>query len=452
MGDPELSVSGGAGGLSAHYDDLELLAKYSDADGAVFAGLSARGHAILADPDVVASAVLDPPGMVAFAEALLGALEGLSGLSAQLLARGGALRTVSLSYQAADEAERGLLDGARFLVGYELGHHPGLLAVLAANGYLVYRMASAVGVRIDWQRLLTEHPGLVDDAVGAAPGLLDGLPGPDPVSGVASAARLIARLYPDGQPVVTDLGVDTGDPSMTRPPAGYADLVAGLSYRDNQSNGAHQGEIDVRVVTRPDGSRAYIVDLPGTKDRHLEPGPHPGPLNDMGTNFHAIAGEPTSYEAGVAEALRRAGAGATDPVMLVGHSQGGIVAADAAHDFVVSGQFNVTHVVTLGAPVGRIEVPATVAMLSVENRDDIVPHLDAAANPDTANRTTVSFTRDTGNVGLNHDLATSYLPAARTLDGSTAASVTQFRTSAAAFFDAADGTALTTHAYQVTRS
>ena len=138
--------------------------------------------------------------------------------------------------------------------------------------------------------------------------------------------------------------------------------------------------------------------------------------------------------------------------MLVGHSQGGIVAADAAHDFVASGQFNVTHVVTLGAPVGRIEVPPTVAMLSLENRDDIVPHLDAADNPDAANRTTVSFTNDTGNIGQNHALTTSYLPAARTLDTSSAPSVASFRDSAAAFFDAAEGTPLTTHAFQITRS
>src|SRR5262249_31927110 len=162
----------------------------------------------------------------------------------------------------------------------------------------------------------------------------------------------------------------TRDRSMVVPPHGFADLVAGLTYRDAEASGSHQGDIDVRGVQDAGGSRSYIVDIPGTKDWHVMPGLHEGPLNDLGTNLHAMGGQSAAYEQGVAEALREAGAGPGDPVMLVGHSQGGIVATDAADHFVTSGQFNVTHVVTLGAPVGRLAVPDSVTMLSVENRND----------------------------------------------------------------------------------
>ena len=68
---PELSVSGGAGGTSAELVDLELLARRSADDAAGYAAIDGRAHAILLDGDVLASAVLDPVGMVRFAEALL---------------------------------------------------------------------------------------------------------------------------------------------------------------------------------------------------------------------------------------------------------------------------------------------------------------------------------------------------------------------------------------------
>jgi hypothetical protein len=238
---------------------------------------------------------------------------------------------------------------------------------------------------------------------------------------------------------------------MVVPPAGFADLVAGLAYRDLDATADRQGDIDVRVVTDADGTRSYIVDIPGTKDWHLAPGQHDGPLNDIGTNLHAMGGQSTAYEQGIGEALRRAGAGPGDPVMLVGHSQGGIVATDAANHFVSNGQFNVTHVVTFGAPVGRLDVPDSVAMLSVENNNDIVAHLDAADNPDTPNRTTVSFDDDHGRVRENHSLDVSYAPAARALDASTDASVVAFRDSASAFLGDDPGRAVSTYAYQVRR-
>jgi pimeloyl-ACP methyl ester carboxylesterase len=153
----------------------------------------------------------------------------------------------------------------------------------------------------------------------------------------------------------------------------------------------------------------------------------------------------------VAEALRQAGAGPGDAVMLVGHSQGGIVATDAANHFVSSGQFNVTHVVTLGAPVGRLDVPDSVAMLSVENRNDVVAHLDAADNPDAPNRTTVEYADDHANVGDNHALRVSYAPAARSLDASGDPSVVAFRDGASAFLGDAPGRAVTSYVFQVRR-
>ena len=155
--------------------------------------------------------------------------------------------------------------------------------------------------------------------------------------------------------------------------------------------------------------------------------------NDLGVNVDAMAGNKTVLQEGIQEALRRAGAHDTGvPVMLVGHSQGGIVAAQSTTDLISSG-YNVTHVVTAGSPVGRIDVPGSVQVLSMENRNDIVPHLDASDNPDSPNRTTVTFDNQTGTAGGNHAIGGNYTNAADTLDKSTDPSVQRYRDSMGAF-------------------
>jgi hypothetical protein len=306
------------------------------------------------------------------------------------------------------------------------------------------------------QETLTDHPGLVDNVVGAMPGLLTTLAAGSPLGlaawlelgmpvTVPEAAAGLGRFYPDGRPEVTDLGPDTS-PGARTPPRSLSDVLTGLYARSK----ADAGQIDVRTVeTRgPDGGvrRSYIVDIPGTKVWN-GPGPSPS-INDLGTNLHGVGNEVTSYERAVGEALDRAGVRPGEPVMLVGHSQGGIVATHAAADFAASGRYTVTHVVTAGSPVGEVDVPPSVQVLSVENRHDIVPHLDSAANPDRANRTTVTVDQQTGTIGGNHDIGATYLPAARGVDASDDPSIRAYLDSAGGFLT---GTTVTTDQYQVVR-
>ena len=69
------------------------------------------GHKFLAEPDVLASALLNPSGVVKFEAAMAIALDGPNGLTATSAAiglRGDALRATKLAYEAADElAARG---------------------------------------------------------------------------------------------------------------------------------------------------------------------------------------------------------------------------------------------------------------------------------------------------------------------------------------------------------
>ncbi len=460
----EMDVRGGVGGIHANLDDMSTTAGLIDDVSAEMLGLAAALHTFLVDPDVVASAILDPIGVAKFEAAMLTALDGPDGLTTvagSIGLRAIGLRTAVISYRTVDDVHATLTDTRRFVQGMTLPFALSILGPLGVNWWEVEERAGR-DPGADLGRLLTEHPGIIDEAVGSAPGSVAMLslfliPRAGAFrlatgeilfpTNVTEGAALLSLLYDDGKAHVEFLRIDRDDRVMTQPPRGFGDLMGGLNYRNNKP----AGQIDVRVVERTlaDGSvqRSYIVDIPGTKSWNL-PNQGNGQINDLGTNLHALAGHTTAYERGIAEALLQAGAKPSDPVMLVGHSQGGIVAVNAARHFTTSGEYRVTHVVTAGSPVANLRVPDSVKVLSLENEHDIVPHLDAHENPDEPNHTTVTFDRQYGEIGANHNILRSYLPPADALDQSIDPSVRDFRDSAEPFLT---GDHLTSHAYRVTR-
>jgi len=140
-----------------------------------------------------------------------------------------------------------------------------------------------------------------------------------------------------------------------------------------------------RALAR-DPQTTEIVVAPGTADWGLG-GPNP---QDLLTNFQAVAGMPTDMETAVVAAMQQAGVGPNDPVGLYGHSQGGIVVTRLAGDPGVNEHYNVTTLLTAGSPVGGIDLPDSVSALHLENGGDAVPSLDAAPNPSSPHRITVS--------------------------------------------------------------
>ena len=157
-----------------------------------------------------------------------------------------------------------------------------------------------------------------------------------------------------------DLGRDTGRDGFA--PHDLTDLVDELAVRDDTV----AGEVSVAFVTGADGRRRAIVDVPGTKS--WSPG-RTDDVTSLSTNARALVGASTTYEHGVLDAMTRAGVTHTDQVMLVGHSEGGMVAVTAARDAVRTGRFDVTHVVTAGSPIARSvgDLPESVRVLALEN-------------------------------------------------------------------------------------
>lgn len=153
------------------------------------------------------------------------------------------------------------------------------------------------------------------------------------------------------------------------------------------------GGSTVRVVQIPQqgGSSAWIVQIPGTVSWSPSAGEVP---NDLTADLDLMARRTAALSAGVLDALTRAQRAAGraergDPVMLTGHSLGGIAAASIAATPSAREALNITHVVTVGSPVAHLPVPDDVEVLSLEHRQDVVTHLDLAPNPDRLTWTTV---------------------------------------------------------------
>ena len=457
---PIVGVSGGADGIDAHLDDMESTAGLIGGVGADMTLLALTGHRYLADPGVLASAVLDPAGSARFEWAMLRALDGDGGLTTVAVGIGVSavkLKAAAVAYRTADSMQAAFMDAAEFVMApvtfvVSVG---GLLAISGKH------VLEGDGVVQALQHTITDHPGIVDGAVGSVPGLLATLGAVNPLARgawgamgypttVPAGAAGLARLYPDGRPTVRPLGHDESQGAIT-PPATLKNVLEGLASRNG-----HEGEIDVRVVETTDARgnvhRSVIVDIPGTKVWN-PPGHDTDMIQDLGTNLHGVANDTTSYERAVRIALDKAlddaGVKPGDhvPVMLVGHSQGGIVAAHAAGNL-GSDRYDVTHVVTAGSPVGEVDIPERVRVLSIENTHDVIPHLDSQENPDRSNWTTVRVDEQRGSIKANHAIDASYVPAAAAIDDSRDPSIRAYLDSAAAFLD---GTDVTTSRFAVGR-
>ena len=465
-------VVGGVGGLEVQYDELaRASARLREQAGDVLA-LAASRHRLLADGDLLESALLSPGGFARVEAALLDALDGSDGLVAAgigLELRGDQLLLAVARYRMSDALEAELVEARRWLLVASL---PVLLpaAVVGGAGWAAGVVATGGDPVEELEELLVDHPGVLDELVNTVPmvagPLRDGLAGPLPVladqafraatghtllpADVAEAAGLLALLYSDAAPVQSARPDAT--PAGRQVPRGLGDLMERLDARNDAAGGATSGDIGVTrlVTTGSDGVErvSWVVDIPGTKDWQAMPGSRPG-VNDLASNLELMAGEDNARVQALQQVLADAGAARGEPVMLVGHSQGGMVAVRAAT--ALAGRFTVTHVVTAGSPVGTMLPPPGVQVLSLENIRDVVPHADGRANPDRLEHVTVLFDGRGGTVAGNHGIGTAYVPAARALDRSDDVSVRTWLDSAGAFLESdAERARATTTVYTVT--
>lgn len=436
--DGAVVVHGGEG-IEAQFGDLECAARQLRAiatglDEAV-QGCGAVSLIALRCPDPLSAAAL-----VEAAERVRPVAARLGDLDDELRRTSGQLEHAVARYRAVDT----------------LRHSPLERFTAALAGNVAAAFTEVIGATVHLP-LAVMHAGerLADaDPVGAGQALLTTDPElADIASDIVGAALFTAgtALFPDGRAVVTDRGIDRRGVAA-QPPRSLSDIITELAQRDRGPHGA----IDVRILTGADGSRRAIVDITGTKSWSLAPINHD--VTGPATNARAITGLPTAYEQGVLTAMAHAGVRPHDPVMIVGHSLGGMVAVTTARDAVRSGRFTVTHVITAGSPIGLTvgALPSSVQVLALENRDDVVPHADGRANPDRRNVVTVDVDVKVdvdgarrGGIGAEHGIDSAYLPGAGDAQAADAPAISAFLSGADGFFQA---TGVETHSFVITRS
>jgi hypothetical protein len=183
---------------------------------------------------------------------------------------------------------------------------------------------------------------------------------------VGSGAGLMAN-----PPVKISSVLDLG---KTSAPNSITTIADRLSLLD------HLGKPTLSIEKYGDSAIAYI---PGTQTASF--GWSNNPM-DMKTNLQEMSGQRSNVEVGLEQALKSAGVKPSDRVMLVGHSQGGMVAVSVAERS-KAGTFpyKVEKVITFGSPVGGISAENLPEVLSVENKFDFVPKIDGSGNSPAPN-------------------------------------------------------------------
>ena len=185
---------------------------------------------------------------------------------------------------------------------------------------------------------------------------------------------------------------------------------------------ASKGKILVETYVSDGGQRTLLVYLPGTQSFSPIAGKNPF---DLATDT-ALVTDPQNSELlkAVTESLSQSGAKGAN-VILAGYSLGGVAAAALA----TQQSLNVTGVVTIGAPVGQISLPANIPVLSIEHGNDPIPAATGETNPLTKNWATASrnFALPIGTPAIEaHELA-HYRETLGLVDDSNLAGVSRVR-------------------------
>lgn len=468
MGDGgDIRVSGGAGGVTAHYEDMLSYADVLDSAGDDLRTASGRMGGLVTSGDIAQAVVLCPAEVAGAEGAILAAATGPSGAlwaGGELEVTARYLRTSVSAYRLVDEKLARLEELGTDAAGFALGLALPGLALLGGGAYLAAKgnpqlqaLLDALGVEEptvdDLQATLYDNPWLLEALTRMAPSLVQGtgfslasLLGPAGIAALvaASGGRWPSTDYPSaiaGLLSIAGLGgllQDTGDFRVDRVPGEPESIdidsssIVRTIFEQQRLLGADPGQVQVITVTQPDGSRSYVVQIPGTQDWGGTRGDNPVDLT-TNVNLMAMQGS-TVMQQQVADAMAAAGIGPDDPVMLTGHSQGGITAAAMASDPDLRSRYNITSVVTAGSPIGRFDIPDDISVLSLQHDQDVVPKLDGADNPDRASWVTVDreLSDAEGTVegvrgpGAAHSLP-SYAATGAQVDASDSATLEQWR-------------------------
>lgn len=415
----DLQIGGGAGGVTASYEDMLSYASVLDEAGDDLRAKSGDLLKLMVDGDILQAAVLCP-GEVAGVEAAIDAAatgpDGALWTGGELEVTARFLRLSVTTMRETDErlaqAEELLWDAAGWAAGAAApAALAGLLALAAGNPALAALLiANKDQLLSDLQTTAYDNPWLLEALTRMAPGMIQGgafslsalLPG-GPLALMAltdgnwpsgdyasSIAGLLALAGKGG--MLDDTGDFTVDPvedSMTPIDMSSAHALESIFTQQGVlGQKGNEGQVQIIKVDNGTGTPSWIVQIPGTQVWDPSRGDNPV---DLTSNVQMMAmPDQTVIEREVAEAMARAGIKDGQPVMLTGHSQGGITAASLASDPDILARYDIRSVVTGGSPIGRFDIPDDISVMSLEHVQDVVPKLDGADNPDRPSWTTIT--------------------------------------------------------------
>lgn len=202
--------------------------------------------------------------------------------------------------------------------------------------------------------------------------------------------------------------------------ASEPDSITEMLDRLNKLSAKQKPTIGIDIFERSTGNKLAVVYVPGTQVI----GYGSNPL-DMASNVQAMAGaNSAASEKAVSVAMSQAGISNQDQVLLVGHSQGGMVAGNiaASSGFVVSG------LVTFGAPLAHL-AKLKMPVMAIEHVNDPVPNISGRANPMKSNWVTiqrVSEKVESNAIAFSHSLK-SYRNTTTEIDQSNDKGVSNIR-------------------------
>lgn len=184
------------------------------------------------------------------------------------------------------------------------------------------------------------------------------------------------HMFDDGSPKAGDpVPVDGATARRVRLPSSVSEIFGSVedAYAMNGEPATPDGDIRILRVEQPDGTSAYIVNIPGTENWGITGS---GAARDLTSNLLLVAGQSTTASQDVVLAMQKAGIPADAPVMLAGHSQGGMIAGQLASDPGFKSQFHVTNVLTAGSPIDIDSMDPNIKVLGAQHQHDIVPKFD----------------------------------------------------------------------------
>ena len=223
-----------------------------------------------------------------------------------------------------------------------------------------------------------------------------------------TSAWLITELT--GQPFgLLDEGSDWEvDVTPAQPLADVATPTSTNSLLTGVESLGQEGRVRVIEIPAADGSTTWVLQVPGTHSPGLQGWFRGGEVPmDWPANVSLMLRATSASKLAAAKALDLAQAqsgraGPRDRVVIVGHSQGGVVAAALASDPAFTRNHRVSQVLTAGSPIDPFPIPDSTSVLSLQHATDAVPMLDVSPPPDRRNWTTVTAATPAG--VFAHDL------------------------------------------------